>query len=155
MAYRGADGLLDLGETDAISARHVNGHDIPDLVEHFLKRNNTEPEKIEANALKLLMQYNWPGNVRELENIIERLLILAGSDSVTVDMLPPQIRGDFTSDQAVTFDIPDEGLSIEDVEWNLIQNALKKAEGNKSLAAKLLGITRRRLYSMMERLGRE
>ncbi|MBN2008036.1 sigma-54-dependent Fis family transcriptional regulator [candidate division KSB1 bacterium] len=129
--------------------------DIPDLITHFLKRNNTLPEKIESRAFNLMMQYSWPGNIRELENIIERMLILAGDDVITVDMLPPQIRGEFTSERAVAFEIPDGGLSIEDVEWNLIQNALKKAAGNKSLAAKLLGITRRRLYSMMERLGRE
>jgi len=127
--------------------------DIPDLVAHFLKKNKAPAEKIDGAAIKLLMKYHWQGNVRELENVIERSLILAGNDVITPEVLPPHIRGEVETERSVSLEIPDDGLSIEDVERNLIHNALKKANGNKSNAAKLLGITRRRLYSMMERLG--
>lgn len=127
--------------------------DIPDLVSHFLKKNNAPEDKIDAAAMKLLMSYHWQGNVRELENVIERSLILAGDDVIHADLLPTHIRGTSDSKNALSLDIPDGGLSIEDVERGLIQKALVKADGNKSKASKLLGITRRRLYSMMERLG--
>ena len=98
------------------------------------------------------MKYNWPGNIRELENIIERMVIMAWDEQITVDLLPPQIQGMSVADSSIAVEIPDEGLSMNDVEKNLINNALKKAGGNKTKAAKLLGITRRKLYSMMERL---
>jgi DNA-binding NtrC family response regulator len=128
--------------------------DIAELVIHFLKQSKAPEDKIDARAIKSLMKYDWPGNVRELENIIERSLILAGNDQVTIDILPPYIRGEAETNKSVLLDIPDEGISIEQVEKGLIQKALTKAKGNKSKAAKLLGITRRRLYSMMERLDR-
>jgi len=129
--------------------------DIPDLIQHFLTRNNAPADKMNPAALKLLMKYSWPGNVRELENVVERSLILAGEEVVTPDHLPVHIRGEGVYNDSPAFEIPDEGLSIEEVEKNLIHKALHKAGGNKSKAAKLLGITRRRLYSMMERFGNQ
>ena len=128
--------------------------DIPDLVTYFLKSNNAAEDKVDGSFVKALMKYHWQGNVRELENVIERSLILAGDEMITADLLPPHIKGEFVTNRSFTnMEIPDEGLSIEEVEKNLLKNALKKAAGNKSNAAKLLGITRRRFYSMMERLG--
>jgi len=128
--------------------------DIPDLVAHFLKQNNKPEDKIDSSTIKQLMKYHWQGNVRELENVIERCLILAGDEVITPEVLPPHIRGELIVDKNLSIEIPDAGLSIEEVEKGLIQKALTKAKGNKSKAAQLLGITRRRLYSMMERLGR-
>ena len=128
--------------------------DIPDLITHFLKKNHQPDDKIDPKVITALMNYHWPGNVRELENIIERMIILAGDDPITPDFLPPQIQGFSPTSTSVSLDIPEEGISIDQVEWQLIQNALKKAGGNKSKAAKLLGITRRKLYSMMERLNK-
>lgn len=130
--------------------------DIPDLVMHFLKKNQQTMDKIQPAAMRALMNYQWPGNIRELENIIERLIILAGDEPISLDLLPPQFRGEPTgaSSSALNLKIPDQGLSIDDVEKELIQRALQKAGGNKSKAAKLLGITRRKLYSMVNRLNR-
>ncbi|MBN2088842.1 sigma-54-dependent Fis family transcriptional regulator [candidate division KSB1 bacterium] len=125
--------------------------DIPLLIEHFLKKHQTDLTKIDKRALKLMMNYSWPGNVRELENILERLLIMVGDAEITQKDLPPQIYIEENSD--FTFEIPEEGISLENVEKGLIHQALVRAHGNKSKAAKLLGITRRKLYSMMERLG--
>jgi len=124
--------------------------DIPDLVTHFLNKLNAPSETIDAKAMKLLMEYQWPGNVRELENVIERAQIMAGEGTITVSDLPPHIRGE--SAMPISLDEEDENLTIEEMEKRMIRRALAKAEGNKSLAAKMLGITRRRLYSMMERL---
>lgn len=79
---------------------------------------------------------------------------MAGGDTINSEDLPTHVQG-----QAATptdlFDIPEEGINLEEVEKKLIFTAIEKADGNKSRAAKLLGITRRKLYSMMERLGGE
>ncbi len=128
--------------------------DIPDLVMHFLIKYDQPANKIHPSAMKALMNYHWPGNVRELENIIERMIILAGDDPITPELLPPQIKGFLESPDSPIIDIPETGISIDAVEKQLIAQALKKSGGNKTRAAKLLGITRRRLYSMMERLNR-
>ena len=124
--------------------------DIPDLVTHFLKKLAAPVDAIEPKAIKPLMEYPWPGNVRELENVIERSFIMAGSDVITVADLPPHIRGE--ADMPISLDEEEQSFTIEEMEKHMIRRAIAKADGNKSLAAKMLGITRRRLYSMMERL---
>jgi DNA-binding NtrC family response regulator len=128
--------------------------DIPELVMHFLKKNNQNNDKIDSPIMRALMRYHWPGNIRELENIIERMIILSGDEIITSDLLLPQFKGVMTTSESLAIDIPDEGISIDEVEKQLINKALKKAGGNKSKAAQLLGITRRKLYSMVERLNR-
>jgi len=120
--------------------------DIPELVNHFLKE--TAAGGISNSALALLMDYDWPGNVRELQNAIERAAIVCDGIIEEKD-LPPHIR---SGDRQIhPFELPDEGVVLDDLEKNLIQQALEKAGGNKTRAAQLLGITRRRLYSLMER----
>ena len=126
--------------------------DIPDLVAHFLQRQNASPDSIESNALKLLMQYAWPGNVRELENVIERALIMAGKRPITARDLPPHLRGEAEMPIALTW-VEDELPTIDEMQRRMIHKALAKTEGNKTKAAKLLGITRRQIYSMIERLS--
>jgi len=125
--------------------------DVPLLIEHFLNEHDLTLDKIEKPAIKALINYQWAGNVRELENIIERSLILAGNSKITTQELPPHIFVDESN--SLMLEIPEEGISLEDVEKGLIQKALARAQGNKTKAARLLGITRRKLYSMMERLG--
>jgi len=128
--------------------------DIPDLVLHFLKKNHQSGDKIDPHTMRALMNYHWPGNIRELENIIERMIIMSGDDPITVEFLPPQFQGVTQSSDSLSIEIPEAGLCIDEVEKELINKALKKTGGNKSHAAKLLGITRRKLYSMIERLNR-
>ncbi len=124
--------------------------DIPALVNHFLEKNKPGAG-IEKEALEKLRMYHWPGNVRELENVIERSLIMAGDRPISLEDLPPYLRDE--KKPPTLFEIPDEGINLEEVEKKLIQRAIEKAGGNKSRAARLLGITRRKLYSMMERFG--
>lgn len=95
-------------------------------------------------ALQKLDSYNWPGNVRELRNLCERMLILSDGKQIGVNNLPVEIR-EFQKNRASLkniFDIPDEGIQLVEVEQKLINNALKKAGGNQSKAARLLGLTR-------------
>jgi len=125
--------------------------DVPDLVAHFMREQNADPQQIEPKALKLLMEYTWPGNVRELENVVERSLILAGDGPVTINDLPPHIRGE--AEMPIELQTgADEMPTLDDMERRMIRRAITKAEGNKTRAAELLGITRRQLYSKMERL---
>ncbi len=124
--------------------------DIPALVNHFL--NQTGSPGIDKEALKKLMEYDWPGNVRELLNVIERASILADS-IITVEDLPPLFGRATGSKRTFDFEIPDEGFQLDEFLKFLVEQALRKAAGNKTRAAQLLGITRRRLYSIMERFG--
>ncbi|HDL19267.1 MAG TPA: sigma-54-dependent Fis family transcriptional regulator [Bacteroidetes bacterium] len=125
--------------------------DIPLLAEFFLhKFAGDKPVKISAEAEKILLRYNWPGNVRELENVSERAVLLCGEGSIETKHLPQHLQ--FHPSSVVSDELPDEGIQLEEHEKKLIRQALAKAGGNKSNAAQLLGITRRKLYSMMERL---
>jgi DNA-binding NtrC family response regulator len=126
--------------------------DILPLVEYFTKKlNNGQPVPLATETQQILLNYHWPGNVRELENVIERAVILSQGGPIRPEHLPPHLQTSSASPLPLT--IPDSGIDLEEVERNLILKALEKARGNKSRAAALLGITRRKLYSMMERLG--
>lgn len=131
----------------------VRKEDIPNLVAHFLKKLGRDENSISSAALEHLMRYRWPGNVRELENVIERSLIMSSGKRIEEEDLPMHVKNIPTNPGELSLAIPDDGLSLEQVEKDLLRNALNKAGGNKSKAAKLLGITRRKLYSMMDRLG--
>lgn len=120
--------------------------DLPELIQFFLSKLGNK--SITINAKRNLMEYDWPGNVRELENVIERASIIADT-AIESDHLPINLAG--TERRNSIYDIPDEGINLEDVEKNLVLAAIKKADGNKSNAAQFLGITRRKLYSMLER----
>ncbi|MCI0669299.1 MAG: sigma-54-dependent Fis family transcriptional regulator, partial [Myxococcaceae bacterium] len=96
--------------------------------------------------------HRWPGNVRELENALERALILAGEDTVTPEHLEaPRPRSPKEGRRAA--DVLEEGFSLDAFERELLHAALERAGGNKTVAARLLGITRRRLYSRLQSLG--
>ncbi|HEX8108950.1 MAG TPA: sigma 54-interacting transcriptional regulator, partial [Kofleriaceae bacterium] len=112
------------------------------------------PDRITAAALDQLAAYAWPGNVRELENALGRALVLAGTEPIAPDHLPPAV---VRTAKAAAPSILDELLvpefSLDALERDLIHHALVKAGGNKAAAARLLGITRRRLYSRLDSLG--
>jgi two-component system NtrC family response regulator len=126
--------------------------DIPRLVEHVLRRHGAPADKIEPAALRALEGYAFPGNVRELEHTIERALILAGPDAITTAHLS-FAQSPSRAEPSWVPRIPPEGLSLEALEKELILQALERAGGNKSAAARLLGLTRRTLYSRMEKHG--
>ncbi len=122
--------------------------DIPELVHFFLQQ--TGARGISRQALSCLMEYHWPGNVRELRNVIERAAILCDGVIEEKD-LPAGVRR--AAGTYRPLELPDEGIVLDDLERELILQALEKCGGNKTRAAELLGITRRRLYSLMERFG--
>ena len=112
----------------------------------------SQAEGIDNRALIPLMDYDWPGNVREMQNAIERAAIVA-EGIITLSDIPGNIRQPNSpkASGSSEFQLPHEGINLDDFEKMLIVQAVEMAEGNKTKAAELLGITRRRLYSMMER----
>ena len=121
--------------------------DIPELVNFFMKQYATAG--IEQEALTLLMEYDWPGNVRELQNVIERAAIMADKIITAMDFPPFRSSDKFTTFQ---YKLPEHGFQLDLFEKFLVQQALHRTDGNKTRAAELLGITRRRLYSMLKSL---
>jgi two-component system NtrC family response regulator len=129
--------------------------DIRALAQHFLKRLGASPRlAIAPDAFRALASYDWPGNVRELENALERALIFQRGDVIRLDDLPETIRRPRLRETAtLPMSLPEAGLSLEEVEKELILRALQKHEWNQSRAARYLGITRHTLLYRMEKYG--
>ncbi len=131
--------------------------DIPPLAEHFVKKlardSGSRVERITEAAIQKLMEYHWPGNVRELENVIERSLVLCtgaklDADDIKLDLSPRR------QERAAAEFLP-EGMTLETYEQALIREALRRAGGNKSQAARLLGLTRNALRYRLSQMGME
>jgi two-component system NtrC family response regulator len=128
--------------------------DILPLVGHFVKKFNPSRDvSVTREALDLLAAYGWPGNVRELENAIERASVLKRGDTITPAELPDKLRKEKTSVENIILNLPDEGISLEDLEKNLIIRALERHKGNQTRAAEYLDITRPTLIYRMEKYG--
>ncbi len=119
--------------------------DIPVLVNHLNRSLATEhglegPAYSKA-AMDCLMSYHWPGNIRELRNLCERMLILFSGRTVDTANLPHEIR-EPASTACTTFKLPEDGVRMEQLEISMIRQALERTQGNRSHAARLLGLTR-------------
>jgi len=131
--------------------------DIPFLANHFLRKlapdSGSQVESITDAAMEKLMAYHWPGNVRELENVIERSLVMCtGKQLDEADIKlenAPRPRA-----QSDSHFLP-EGLTLDQYEQDLIREALRRADGNKSQAARLLGLTRNALRYRLTQMGLE
>ena len=97
------------------------------------------------------MEYDYPGNVRELQNVITRAALISETIIEDVDLETKKQAGDIPD----MYTIPEEGINLDELEKKLIEKAILMSKGNKSKAAQFLGLTRRRLYSMMDRFGIE
>jgi DNA-binding NtrC family response regulator len=119
--------------------------DIPLLVEAFtrqLAENHGLPApRFTAAVIRQLSTYHWPGNLRELRNLCERLLILSPGKAIAVTNLPTEIRQPAEVRQP-GFKLPPQGIHLDSLETDFIQQALAQTHGNKSRAARLLGLTR-------------
>jgi len=127
--------------------------DILPLVEYFLVRLNPRYNKefhgISNDALKVLQEHSWPGNIRELRNLVERIVLAENAPEIAVEqlhILAPLRKQD-------QFRIPEQGLDLEQVEKDLIVQALKMSNGNRTKAAKLLNLTPPTLYYRLEKYG--
>lgn len=131
--------------------------DIPELVAHFFesaKRRHGRPDLTLPQALlPYFSAWRWPGNVRELENVVERIVVLARGEQVTLQELPDCLRRERPPLDAIQLELPPEGISLEAVECELIRRALEKFDGNQSQAARYLDISRKTLIYRMEKYG--
>jgi two-component system, NtrC family, response regulator HydG len=121
--------------------------DIPLLANHFLSVYSAKNKKtlggISREAMERLLGWHWPGNVRELENAIERAVVLARTDTIGSDELPPQLQGEGVNSTFITVPI---GTPLEEIERSVIRETLVFTKGDKKLAAQLLGIATRTIY---------
>jgi len=138
--------------------------DLPLLIQHFLNQYteqfSRDPMGVSEEAARMLASYQWPGNVRELENVIQRCVALSRSDDVGTDTLPPEIRGAGQEGSAgFPLDVGPEGADLEKLvehyERTLLESALTRAEGVKTEAARLLGISFRSLRYRLQKIGME
>src|SRR5262249_21806245 len=132
--------------------------DIPFLANHFVRKlvpdTGTRVESTTDAGMEKLIGYHWPGNVRELENVIERSLVMAsGTELDAADIKLEDAPRTRAHSDAPNF-LPD-GLTLDQYEQEIIREALKRAEGNKSQAARLLGLTRNALRYRLTQMGLE
>src|SRR5271169_6722070 len=129
--------------------------DIPDLVNLFISRFTGESgkpiESITPEAMQILVNYHWPGNVRELQNIIERACALAKGTVLEARDIHLDLRPAKAANGASGF-LP-EGMTLEHWEDEMIREALRRANGNKSKAARLLGLSRNALRYRLSKIG--
>jgi len=136
--------------------------DIPLLVqrfiEHFCETHKLDLKTISPQVLKALMAYDWPGNVRQLENIVERMVALTANRPALLPAdLPAEIQNRDSLNFVPLIEIPEGGINFQDVvtdmERELILQSLRKTNGNKKLAAKLLNLKRTTLIEKIKRIG--
>jgi DNA-binding NtrC family response regulator len=128
------------------------------FISRFCREMRREPLTLHSEAQARLTRYAWPGNVRELRNVLERAIILAPGSVLDPEHLPlelgeqPTRQADVASRPA-SISLPTEGLRLEEVERDLVRQALEATEGNQVRAARLLGISRDALRSRMKKFG--
>ena len=131
--------------------------DIPLLAQHFAKQFSDRYAIpglfLTDEALEKLAQYNWPGNVRELQNVIERVSVLARTDKIGAEELPPEIRVSLSRIANISLKLPEEGIDLEQVEKEILLQALERHSWNQSQAARYLNISRKTLIYRMEKFA--
>ena len=131
--------------------------DIPVLIDYFLKKHTRNTSRLVCgltpDTRKLMIDYGWPGNVRQLESAIERAILLCEGDLITIEDLPLEVRQEASPTAQGMFKLPPEGISFEDVERDLIMQAMEQTDYNITKSAKLLGLTFRTLQYRLEKFG--
>ncbi|MBI5742163.1 MAG: sigma-54-dependent Fis family transcriptional regulator [Nitrospirae bacterium] len=124
--------------------------DLPLLITHFIDkfadRENRGVTSVLPEVMHVLLQYDWPGNVRELENVIERAVVLAKGDVIGLRDIPAEFRKEVRNRAHSVGDLK----PLKEIELEMVKQALNTFQGNKSKAARALGITRKALYKKLE-----
>ena len=131
--------------------------DIPLLVNYFVEEASRKHRRLgiqlSSDVYRFFHQYPWPGNVRELKNTVERLVVLTRGDCVNAEDLPDEIKNIRTAAGSLSFDLPVDGIDLEEFEKEIIRQALEKNGWNQSRAAKYLNITRNTLIYRMQKFN--
>ena len=121
------------------------------FLERICKRQGRSAIKLGGDVLRRLEGYRWPGNVRELENIMERLAIFSQSDNVDIKDLPEEILTPPPDDGSAVLRIPSRGISLPELDKQLVITALERNKWNQTHAANFLGISRNVLVYRMQK----
>jgi two-component system, NtrC family, response regulator AtoC len=128
--------------------------DVLVLAHHFMRRHvertRTDVRGITEPAAERLIDYNWPGNVRELENCMERAVTLCQLSEIGVEDLPDKVRDYLRSQRVVPVADPEKMITLEELEHRYVHRVLSACNGNKTQAAKVLGVDRRTIYRRLE-----
>jgi DNA-binding NtrC family response regulator len=127
--------------------------DIPLLVRHFVVKRCCDAVILDDDALEAMKRYSWPGNVRELENTVERLLIMRERDTIRISELPDKIRNSGCAKPGSVVSLPAEGYSLEQLEREIVVEALERNNWNQTSAARFLRIPRHVLIYRIEKYG--
>lgn len=131
--------------------------DIPLLAAHLLaqslERHRRSGIRLDRSVIEALASHDWPGNVRELANVIERMVVLARTEVLSLDDLPEAIGNRSRHVAGVVLEVPEDGVSLDDVERELLRLALERHDGNQTRAARFLRITRSALIYRMQKHG--
>ena len=123
---------------------------IDNLLAKYSTKNKKDIKSFTPQCVKLLTNYDWPGNVRELENTIERAVIMAKNELIEPDDLPSNINVNTKKSRKETLRIPS-GATMKEIEKRIILETLQSTNGSKSKAAKILGISTRKIeYKIKE-----
>lgn len=120
--------------------------DIALLINHLsaqlASKHCLDVPRFSQSAIECCLRYNWPGNIRELKNFCERMVILLSGKTITPDNLPQEMKIGINTKMSNPFVLPEGGVVLEQIEAQLINQAMDKSHGNQSKAARLLGLTR-------------
>ncbi len=150
--------LRERGDDALLLANHY--------IAHFNERLRKRIRGLAPEVEEIFRRYSWPGNVRELRNVIERVMILEDSDLITADWLPHGLVRDkrpvsppsvaaaprHAEGVALSFQLPEEGIDLEQVELSLVRQAMERSGGNQTRAAELLGVTRDQLRYRLKKI---
>ena len=135
----------------ALRERHGDiEHLLENLAKQLSEQHQLAAPQFNKEAIQQLSSYTWPGNIRELKNFCERMLILLPGQTVGIENLPLEMRHPSKASSSVV-QLPENGVVLDNVEAELISQALNKTNGNQSKAARLLGITRSALLYRMNK----
>ncbi len=144
--------------TLAVPSLAERKEDIPLLARHFLERfsqkNHKNVKGFSPHAMDQMLRYGWPGNVRELMNAVERAVVMSRSEYIQPEDLPLEVQNCRQENEpGSSLHIPDKGVSLEEMEKETIRKTLASTSGNKSEAARRLGITRKTLRKKLKDYG--
>jgi DNA-binding NtrC family response regulator len=126
--------------------------DIVPLTQHFLQKFSNGEQRLKPEAYEKLLSHSWPGNVRELENVIERSLLLAAENPLSAADIRIDLAPNKSAMKDTSMFLP-AGMTLDEYEQSILKEALRRSSGNKSQAARLLGITRNALRYRLSQMG--
>jgi two-component system response regulator HydG len=124
--------------------------DVPLLIDHFLRLHTAsghKPKKFSPRAIRMALNYDWPGNVRELENAVQRAVVLTRGETIFPEQLPAKVQASATGREGAELT---GGKTMREVERDTIIKTLRQTDGNRTHAARILGISRRTLQNKIK-----